>query len=47
MLDHKNIIKLHQTFLYGKDYVLIMEYASGGELTDYVREKGRLDEIEC
>lgn len=27
--------------------IMIMELATGGELTDYVRKKGRLDEIEA
>ena len=27
--------------------IMIMELASGGELTDYVQKKGRLDEIEA
>lgn len=37
MLDHKYIIKLHHYFvLDGDKIVMIMEYANGGELRDYV-----------
>ena len=38
MLNHKNIIKLYYTFVKGENVVNIMEYASGGELGDYVTE---------
>ena len=46
-LRHKNIIELYHAFVEGKQMVMIMELASGGELTDYVSKKGRLDEIEA
>lgn len=46
MLDHKHIIKMHQAFLYKKDFILIMEYAGGGELRELVEERGRLTEVE-
>lgn len=36
MLKHKNIIRLHSAFVLKNDVVLIMEYADGGELVEYV-----------
>ena len=35
-LKHKNIIELYHAFVEGKQMIMIMELASGGELTDYV-----------
>lgn len=46
-LRHKNIIDLYHAFIEGKQMIMIMELATGGELTDFVRKKGRLDEIEA
>ena len=39
MLNHKNIIKLYQAFVVKHELLLIMEYADGGELIEYVEEK--------
>jgi serine/threonine protein kinase len=39
MLNHKNIIKLYQGFVIKNELLLIMEYADGGELINYVEEK--------
>jgi serine/threonine protein kinase len=36
MLNHKNIIKLYHSFVIKNDLLLIMEYADGGELIEYV-----------
>ena len=47
MLNHKNIIKLHQGIVIRNELLLIMEYADGGELIAYVEEKEGLPEIEC
>ena len=47
MLNHKNIIKLFSAFVLKNDLVLIMEHADGGELFNYVEEKGGLDELEA
>ena len=47
MLNHKNIIKLYQGFVIKNELLLIMEYADGGELMNYVEEKKGLSEIEC
>ena len=46
MLNHKNIIKLYQAFVVKHELLLIMEYADGGELIEYVEEKQGLDELE-
>lgn len=47
MLNHKNIIKLYQAFVVKNELLLIMEYADGGEMIEYVEEKKGLDEVEC
>ena len=47
ILNHKNIIKLHQGFVVKNELLLIMEYADGGELVAYVEEKEGLPEVEC
>jgi len=46
MLSHTNIIKLYHSFRHESNVVLIMEYASGGELKKYVTNKHYLSEIE-
>lgn len=46
MLNHKNIIKLYNNFVLKNELLLIMEYADGGELIDYVEEKKGLEELE-
>jgi serine/threonine protein kinase len=45
MLRHKNIVELYHAFVDGKDVVLIMEYAGGGTLLDYVTSNYPLGEI--
>lgn len=45
-LTHKNIIKLHQACVIENDICLIMEYADGGELVDYVREHDGISEVQ-
>ena len=45
-LQHKNIIALYHAFIEGKQLCMIMEYAAGGELLQYVEENGRLDETD-
>lgn len=45
-LNHKNIIALYHAFLEGKQLCMIMEYAAGGELYQYVEEKKRTGEVE-
>ena len=45
-LVHKNIIQLYHAFVEGKQLVMIMECAAGGELYKWVEENGRISEIE-
>ena len=46
-LSHPNIIKLHHFFRVDNCVMLIMEYASGGELRKYVSSKGHLGEFDA
>ena len=46
-LNHKNIIALYHAFVDGKQLIMIMEYAGGGELFKYVEEKGKINEIDA
>lgn len=46
-MNHKNIISLYDAFIENKEFVMIMEYASGGELLKYVEDSGRLTEVEA
>jgi serine/threonine protein kinase len=47
MLQHKNIVSYEDEFLHMQDgpikahyvYVIIMEYCTCGDLTDYIREQ--------
>lgn len=44
LLDHPNIIRLHEV-LEGPDHVfIVMEYAPGGEMIDFVIAHGKLQE---
>jgi len=43
-MDHPNIVKLLEAFETDRDYFLIVEYCSGGELFDRVLEVGYLTE---
>ena len=45
-LNHPNIIKLHQVIDTAQEVYIVMDYASGGELIDYIAAKGNLDEKE-
>lgn len=45
-LQHKNIIQLYHAFVEGKQLVMIMECAGGGELYKWVEAHGRSGEIE-
>ena len=46
-LDHPNIVKLYRMIEYQDCVVLIMEYAAGRELFEYIISKGRLAEDEA
>eukprot|EP00055_Hartaetosiga_balthica_P013557 m.70195 g.70195 ORF g.70195 m.70195 type:complete len:579 (+) comp8301_c0_seq1:195-1931(+) len=43
-LDHPNIVKLYEVHDTPSKLYLIMEYASGGEVFDYLVDKGRMKE---
>lgn len=44
-LKHKNIVQLDHAFLEGKQLIMIMEYAGGGEVLEYLEAHKKLDEI--
>lgn len=46
-LDHPNIIRLFEVMETKNNLFLILEYASGGELLDYIVSKGKLEEEEA
>ncbi|XP_073679887.1 NUAK family SNF1-like kinase 1 [Garra rufa] len=46
-LVHPNIIRLYEVFESRERIVMVMEYASGGELYEYIQDKQRLPEEEA
>ncbi|XP_061908794.1 NUAK family SNF1-like kinase 1 [Entelurus aequoreus] len=46
-LKHPNIIRFHEVFESRDKIVIVMEYASNGELYDYILEKRKLTETEA
>ena len=44
---HPNIIQLYEIIETPKQLYLIMEYADGGELFDYIVNKSKVEEIEA
>uniref|UniRef100_A0AAV2LXG5 non-specific serine/threonine protein kinase n=1 Tax=Knipowitschia caucasica TaxID=637954 RepID=A0AAV2LXG5_KNICA len=46
-LQHPNIIRFHEVFESKDKIVIVMEYASRGELFDYIQERKRLQETEA
>jgi calcium-dependent protein kinase len=46
-LDHPNIVKLYEFFEDSRDFYLVTEYLTGGELFDYLTKKGCLNETEA
>ncbi len=47
MCDHPHIIRLYEVIEAPTDVYVFIEYSSGGELFDYVIERGRLSESEA
>ena len=47
MIRHPHIVQLYEIIETSKSLYLIMEYASGGELFDYIVSKGRVKEQEA
>ncbi|KAF2017300.1 Pkinase-domain-containing protein [Aaosphaeria arxii CBS 175.79] len=46
LLDHPNIVRLHDVWENRNELYLIMEYVQGGELFGYIGEQGRLQEVD-
>lgn len=47
-LHHKNIVKILNCYTFkNMEVIIVMEFLEGGELLDYVLEKGKLDEAEA
>ena len=46
MLDHPNIIKYYENYLEDKALMIVMEYAQGGTVFEYLQQRGKalLDE---
>ena len=47
ILDHPNIVKLHEIYEDERHLSLVLEYCSGGELLDYLLERHHLSEPEA
>ncbi len=46
-INHPNVIKLLEVFEGPKHMLIVMEYAGGGDLLRYIKQKGRLPEEEA
>jgi 5'-AMP-activated protein kinase catalytic alpha subunit len=47
LIRHPNIIQLYEIIETKKSLYLIMEFASGGELFNYIVKRSRVQEIEA
>merc|ERR1740121_465803 len=47
LMDHPNIIKLHETFEDHRSIYLVMELCLGGELFDRIIDSGRFTEVQA
>jgi len=43
-LIHKHIVQLFHAFIEGKQFIMIMEAAMGGELLNFTQKQGQIDE---
>ena len=46
-MSHPNIVKFKAVTLTASDLVILMEYASGGELFQHIQRRGRIPEVEA
>lgn len=46
-LRHKNIIELYHAFVEKKQLIMIMEYAGGGEILEYLQKIGTMNEVDA
>ncbi|KAF9167659.1 hypothetical protein BGX20_011532 [Mortierella sp. AD010] len=47
LINHPHVIRLYDVYETDKELFLVMEYVSGGELFEYLVNKGRLEETEA
>lgn len=47
MLNHPHIIQMFEIIETKKEYCIVLEYAAGGEVLDYIVAQGRLREAEA
>ncbi|KAG0226691.1 hypothetical protein BGW42_003458 [Actinomortierella wolfii] len=47
LINHPHVIRLYDVYETEKELFLVMEYVSGGELFEYLVNKGRLEEAEA
>lgn len=47
MIDHPNVVQLHEVLASKTKIYLVLEYVKGGELWDYIRKKSKLQEEEA
>jgi len=46
-LKHKNIIQIYEIIENSKNFYIVMEYATGGELFNYIVKKRHLNEADA
>lgn len=47
ILDHPNVVQLYEVMETKREVMLVLEYAGGGEVLDYIVAHGRLRENEA
>ena len=43
-INHKNVVKIYETFETEKYLMIVLEYASGGDLLTFLRKRGKVNE---